>query len=91
MADSLLDSDKNFDRSDLNTVKRHKDRAIYDKHQIADIFRQAKICHVSFIHEHLPQCIPMIAALEETEEGDLFVYFHGDLTFIANHARTSIQ
>jgi len=75
MAEGNLDN--KFDQSDLNTVKRFKDRATYDKHQIAAIFRQAKICHVSFIHDHLPQCIPMIAALEETEEGDLFVYFHG--------------
>jgi hypothetical protein len=74
MTDSQLDR---YDQSELNTVRRNKDRATYDKHQIADIVRQAKICHVSFVYDHLPQCIPMIAALEETEEGDLFVYFHG--------------
>ena len=80
MADSQFDSnlDNTFDQSDLNTVRRNKDRATYDKHQIADIVRQAKICHVSFVHDHLPQCIPMIGALDETAEGDLFVYFHGD-------------
>jgi hypothetical protein len=71
-------ADNTFDQSDLNTVRRNKDRATYDKHQIADIVRQAKICHVSFVHDHLPQCIPMIGALDETAEGDLFVYFHGD-------------
>ncbi|TDL18484.1 hypothetical protein BD410DRAFT_774933 [Rickenella mellea] len=75
MADDGLDS--KFDQSNLNTVKRNKDRASYDKQQIADIFKQAKICHVSFIHDFLPQCIPMIAAVEETDEGELFVYFHG--------------
>jgi hypothetical protein len=80
MADHQSDSNLDeFDQSDLNTVRR-KDRASYDKHQIADIFRQAKICHVSFVHDHLPQCIPMIGALDETEEGDVFVYFHGDLS-----------
>lgn len=82
MADSQFDSninlDNKYDQSELNTVRRNKDRATYDKHQIADIVRQAKLCHVSFVYDHLPQCIPMIAALEETEEGDLFVYFHGE-------------
>jgi len=75
MADIELDN--TFDQSDLNTVRRLKDRASYDKRQIADIFKQAKICHVAFLYDGLPQCIPMIAALEETPEGDLFVYFHG--------------
>lgn len=82
MAASRLsnDSDNQFDQSQLNTIRRHKDRATYDKGQIAEIFREAKICHISFIHDHLPQCIPVVAALEETEEGDLFVYIHGDIS-----------
>ena len=66
-----------FDQSDLNSVKRNKDRASYDKQQIKAIFKEARICHVAFIHDGLPQCIPMIGAIEETAEGDLFVYFHG--------------
>lgn len=72
-----------FDQSDLNSVKRNKDRASYDKQQIKAIFKEARICHVAFIHDGLPQCIPMIGAIEETPEGDLFVYFHG--AFYAAH------
>lgn len=73
------DPDTIFDKTELNTVKRNKDRGVYDKHTISEIFRQAKICHVSFVHNGLPQCIPMIGAIEETAEGHLFVYFHGTL------------
>lgn len=73
-----------FDQSDLNSVKRNKDRASYDKQQIKAIFEEARICHVAFIHDGLPQCIPMIGAIEETAEGDLFVYFHGTFTIFHN-------
>lgn len=82
--------DPKFDQSDLNTVKRNKDRATYEKTQIADILKEAKICHVSFVHDQLPQCIPMIGALEQTAGGDMFVYFHGEAQYkIIRHYRSS--
>jgi nitroimidazol reductase NimA-like FMN-containing flavoprotein (pyridoxamine 5'-phosphate oxidase superfamily) len=73
----IVQDDDAFERSELNTVKRFKDRATYERNKIVDIFRQTKISHVSFLHNHLPQCIPMITALEETPDGELFAYFHG--------------
>lgn len=69
-----------FEQTSLNTVSRSKERASYDKKQITEIVKDAKICHVSFVHDGLPQCIPMIGAIEETEEGEMFVYFHGTTT-----------
>ncbi|KAF5376159.1 hypothetical protein D9757_009316 [Collybiopsis confluens] len=75
---SDTDADKTFDQSDLNTVKRNKDRASYDKDLIVSIVKEARICHVSFMYDGLPQCVPMIGAIEQVpESGDLFVYFHG--------------
>ncbi|KAF5340470.1 hypothetical protein D9757_014604 [Collybiopsis confluens] len=74
---SDTDADKTFDQSDLNTVKRNKDRASYDKDLIVSIVKEARICHVSFMYDGLPQCVPMIGAIEQVpESGDLFVYFH---------------
>jgi nitroimidazol reductase NimA-like FMN-containing flavoprotein (pyridoxamine 5'-phosphate oxidase superfamily) len=70
--------DSKFEKTSLNTVGRRRERGFYDKRQIADIFREAKICHVSFIHDFLPQCIPMVSALEETPDGDLILYLHGN-------------
>jgi len=71
-------SDQSFDKTKLNTVNRLPARATYDKAEIIAIAQQAKIAHLAWSDEAtgLPQCVPMLAALEEVD-GDLFVYFHG--------------
>ncbi|KZP22909.1 hypothetical protein FIBSPDRAFT_859126 [Athelia psychrophila] len=67
-----------FDKTDLNTVKRYKHRAAYDRKTIFAIARAAPVLHVAFVSDDgLPQCIPMVGALEETEDGEAFVYLHG--------------
>jgi len=70
--------DEAFDKTKLNTVNRLPNRAIYDKPKIQAIAAEAKIAHLAWTDEStgLPQCVPMIAALEQVN-GDLFAYFHG--------------
>jgi len=69
---------RQFEKTKLNTVGRLKDRANYDKKTIEDIVAAAKILHVAFVDDQgLPQCVPLIGALEETPGGDIFAYFHG--------------
>jgi nitroimidazol reductase NimA-like FMN-containing flavoprotein (pyridoxamine 5'-phosphate oxidase superfamily) len=67
-----------FDKTKLNTVNRLPARASYDKAAITSIAQEAKVAHLAWTDETtgLPQCVPMLAALEEVD-GDLFVYFHG--------------
>ncbi|GJJ12222.1 hypothetical protein Clacol_006463 [Clathrus columnatus] len=66
-----------FDKSELNKVGRHQERAHYDKTTIVSIVREAKIAHVAFVDaDGLPQCIPMIAAFEDPESQDLILYLH---------------
>jgi len=67
-----------FDKTKLNTINRMPARASYDKAAITSIAQEAKIAHLAWTDETtgLPQCVPMLAALEEVD-GDLFVYFHG--------------
>ncbi|KIM87444.1 hypothetical protein PILCRDRAFT_3910 [Piloderma croceum F 1598] len=66
-----------YEKSDLNTVRRHPERAKYDKEIVAAIIRESKILHVAFTDEdEMPQCMPMIGALEENEQGDHILYLH---------------
>jgi hypothetical protein len=40
--------------------------------------REAKILHVAFVDgDGLPQCVPMIGALEDDAVGDHILYLHG--------------
>lgn len=48
------------------------------KETIASIVREAKILHVAFVDgDGMPQCIPMIGALEDDAVGDHILYLHG--------------
>ena len=69
---------QSFEKIKLNTVNRLPARATYDKPEIIAIAQEAKVAHLAWSDETtgLPQCVPMLAALEEID-GDLFVYFHG--------------
>jgi len=71
-------SDEKFDKTKLNTINRLPARGNYDKATITAIAAEAKIAHLAWTDEAsgLPQCVPMLAALEEIN-GDLFAYFHG--------------
>ncbi|KDQ18515.1 hypothetical protein BOTBODRAFT_28888 [Botryobasidium botryosum FD-172 SS1] len=65
-----------FDRTPLNTVRRHPERAEYDRAAIAAIVRDAKILHVAFNNDSGdPQCIPMLGAWDEVD-GQPYIYFH---------------
>ena len=58
----------------------HKDVRITDisKETIASIVREAKILHVAWVDaDGMPQCIPMIGALEDDGSGDPVLYLHG--------------
>ena len=69
---------REFEKTELNTVGRLKDRARYDFATIQSVVQEAKVGHVAFVDDvGRPQCVPMLAALEEREDGDLFLYLHG--------------
>jgi nitroimidazol reductase NimA-like FMN-containing flavoprotein (pyridoxamine 5'-phosphate oxidase superfamily) len=54
------------------TVKRHADRAVYDRETIEAILDEALYCHVAVVHEGSPRVIPTIhARIEDT------LYIHG--------------
>jgi uncharacterized protein len=53
-------------------VKRHPERAAYDRSTIEAILDEALICHVGFVHEGQPYVIPTIHA----RDGET-LYLHG--------------
>jgi uncharacterized protein len=59
-------------QSRRTTVKRHPERAAYDRSAIDAILDEALICHVGFIHDGQPFVIPTIHA----RDGDT-LYLHG--------------
>jgi hypothetical protein len=62
----------------LNKIGRLPDRARYDISTVHSIFRAADLVHVGFVDaQGLPQVIPMVGALEETDNEEVFVYLHG--------------
>ena len=84
-----------YDKTQLNSIGRQKERAKYDKvrsvtllshflspyakETIATIVRESKILHVAFVDEDgMPQCVPMIGALEDNDAGDLILFLHGE-------------
>lgn len=71
-------SEQTFDKTKLNTINRLPARGSYDKSTIKAIAAEAKVAHLAWSDEStgLPQCVPMLAALEEID-GDLYAYFHG--------------
>ncbi|KAJ7594588.1 hypothetical protein C8J56DRAFT_1044314 [Mycena floridula] len=70
-------ADSHFEKTPLNKVKRHAERGRYERAEVIAIARAALILHVAFISDGLPQCMPMIGAFHETEDGELFIYLHG--------------
>ena len=52
----------NFEKTDLNRVRRLPKRGHYDKETIYSIIDEALICHVGLIHEGQPVVIPTIHA-----------------------------
>ncbi|KAI5475446.1 hypothetical protein MNV49_001367 [Pseudohyphozyma bogoriensis] len=71
-------AETHYDQNDLNTVKRYKHRAAYDRKTIFEIARAAPVLHCAFVSDDgLPQCIPMVGAVEEVKDGEAFVYLHG--------------
>ena len=54
------------------TVKRHADRAVYEREKIEGILDEALYCHVAVVHDGSPRVIPTIhARIEDT------LYIHG--------------
>lgn len=76
-------SDVVFDKTKLNTINRLPQRGNYDKAKIKEIAAEAKVAHLAWTDETtgLPQCVPMLAALEEVD-GDIYAYFHGNLLLL---------
>lgn len=60
------------------TVIRSEAEQSFSKETVAAIVRESKILHVAFVDEDgMPQCIPMIGALEDDKQGDHYLYLHG--------------
>jgi nitroimidazol reductase NimA-like FMN-containing flavoprotein (pyridoxamine 5'-phosphate oxidase superfamily) len=59
-------------QSARTTVKRHPERAAYDRSTIDAILDEALICHVGFVHDGQPFVIPTIHA----RDGDT-LFLHG--------------
>ncbi|SCV66915.1 BQ2448_5561 [Microbotryum intermedium] len=73
----MSNEETHFEKTRLNTLKYAK-RGHYDKRLIFAIFRAVPVVHVAFVdRDGLPQCVPMVGAIEETEDGEVFVYLHG--------------
>ena len=72
----------NFEKADLNRIRRLPKRGHYDKATIYPIIDDALICHVGLIHEGRPVVIPTIHA----RIGD-DIYIHGASTSrLMNHS-----
>ncbi|WOO78257.1 uncharacterized protein LOC62_02G001807 [Vanrija pseudolonga] len=60
-----------------NTVGRYGENAQYDVATIKAIIQESHFVNVSFVDlDGMPQCIPMVSAIEEAQDG-LYVYIHG--------------
>jgi len=69
---------REFEQTQLNKVHRHKERARYDVDTVGAIVKEAKVAHLAFVDDvGRPQCVPMLAAWEERDDGDVFLYLHG--------------
>jgi hypothetical protein len=67
-----------YEVSAINKVVRAPERAVYDRDTVHSIVRAAPLVHMGFVDSQgLPQVVPMVAALEETDIGEVFVYLHG--------------
>ena len=64
-----------FEKKSKNKVKRHPDRAIYDKDVIYQIIDEAIICHVGFAQGKQPYVIPTLHARRGDE-----ILLHGATT-----------
>ncbi|SCZ95727.1 BZ3500_MvSof-1268-A1-R1_Chr8-1g09758 [Microbotryum saponariae] len=75
----MSNEETHFEKTKLNTVNSYAKRGHYDKRLIFAIVRAVPVVHVAFVDraDGLPQCVPMVAAIEETEDGEVFVYLHG--------------
>ena len=51
-----------FEQTNINKVKRHPERAVYEKDVIYRIVDEAIICHVGFVQENQPYVIPTLHA-----------------------------
>lgn len=56
----------------INKVKRHPERATYDKKQLLDILEKGLVCQVSFQVDGQPFIIPMMYY-----NNDEYIYIHG--------------
>lgn len=64
-----------FEQTSLNKVKRHPERAVYEKDVIYQIVDEAIICHVGFIQDNKPFVIPTLHARRGNE-----ILLHGATT-----------
>ena len=52
--------------------------SLYTKETITTIVCESKILHTAFVNEDgVPQCMPMIGALEDNNAEDLVLFLHG--------------
>ena len=59
-------------------LRRHKERGLYDIEAISSLFSDCYFAHVAYVDENgSPHCLPMIAVIRTTEEGESAVYLHG--------------
>jgi hypothetical protein len=64
-----------FEQTSINKVKRHPERAVYEKDVIYQIVDEAIICHVGFVQENQPYVIPTLHARREND-----ILLHGATT-----------
>jgi len=59
-------------------LRREEDRAKYDLDSVAAVFSDSFIAHVAYVDDGEPECLPMIALLQDIEpEYGPAVYLHG--------------
>jgi nitroimidazol reductase NimA-like FMN-containing flavoprotein (pyridoxamine 5'-phosphate oxidase superfamily) len=64
-----------FEKTSLNKVKRHPERAAYEKDVIYQIIDEAIICHVGFVQDNRPYVIPTLHARRDND-----ILLHGATT-----------
>ena len=76
-----------FEKLEKNRVRRHPERAAYDKEVIYPIIDEAIICHVGFVQDQQPFVIPTLHARREDE-----ILLHGaSSSRLLRHAVTGAE
>ena len=76
-----------YEKTEKNRVKRHPERAAYEKEIIYQIVDEAIICHVGFVQGEQPFVIPMLHARRE----DTILLHGASSSRLMRHAETGAE